>query len=515
MNPSPRDHAKVVVIGLDAFDPGILLRMTEEGNLPTLAAFLRESAHVETINPKGLYVGALWTSFSTGSSPASHGRHSPRQLVPGTYEARPLEPDQNGRPLFWDQLGRAGQRVAIVDVPHSYPVADIGGVQVCEWGCHDPALGLTTSPTDLADDLVARFGRHPVHPTENQECDEHGDGVDDFVALRDALVAGVARKTELVGHLYEQGPWDLFVAVFCESHCAGHQCWHIHDPEHLRHDAEIARVTGDILETVYVALDRALGEILAKVDADTTVFVLASHGAGAHYDASFMLDRILRRLELADSGLVRRASRLAAAAIWDRLPLRLRVRHPHNRDRLWRGFEDLVPLDPASRRFFKIYNNDPWGGVRINVIGREPSGKVARGAEFDACCEALAAALLALVNLETGRPLARQVVRTDALYSGENLDMLPDLLVEWENDAPVRSVWSQGIGRLDGDYGYVRTGDHRPAGLLLARGPGIRPGAGEAIDIEDLAPTISALLGVELENCDGEVVEALVARAPA
>jgi predicted AlkP superfamily phosphohydrolase/phosphomutase len=515
MNPNARARQKVVVIGLDAFDPGTLLRMTEVGRLPTLAALLGESARAETRNPEGLYVGALWASFATGASPARHGRHSPRQLVPGTYEARPLRPDEASMEPFWAQLARAGRRVAIVDVPHSHPVTGVGGVQVCEWGSHDPALGLATSPAELADEIVARFGRHPVHPTENQECDQHGHAVNDYVELRDALLAGVATKTALVQHLYRQGPWDLFVAVFCESHCVDHQCWHVHDPEHIRHDPEIARVTGDILEIVYIALDRALGEILADVDADTTVFVLASHGVGPHYDASFMFDQILRRLEAVESGFVRRSARAAAAAVWDRLPLRLRIRHPHYRDRLWRGFEDLVPLDPASRRYFKIDNNEPWGGVRINVVGREPSGKVTRGAEFDQCCRELSADLLALVNLETGRPLARQVVRTDALYTGENLDMLPDLLVEWENETPVRSVWSPKTGRLHGEYGYIRSGDHRPAGLVLVRGPGIPPGVVEAVDITDLAPTIAARLGVELEDCDGAVVEALVARAPA
>ncbi len=86
--------ARVLVIGLDSVDEAIVLRMSAAGRLPTLARLLAEGAHAETINPIGFYVGALWSSFSTATSPARHGRHSPRQLVPGTYDARPLTPHE-------------------------------------------------------------------------------------------------------------------------------------------------------------------------------------------------------------------------------------------------------------------------------------------------------------------------------------------------------------------------------------------------------------------------------------
>jgi predicted AlkP superfamily phosphohydrolase/phosphomutase len=511
----PGNGTKVLVVGLDSADPGILRRMADEGSLPTVSALLRQSACATTINPEGIYVGALWASFATGMSPGRHGRHSPRQLVPGTYIARPLAPEETRWDPFWAQLGREGRHIAVVDVPHTHPIADAGGIQVSEWGAHDPWNGLATWPTDLGADLVERFGQHPVHPSERIQCDDHEARLDDYLVLRDALVAGVERKGELVCHLLDQGPWDLFLTVFSEAHCANHQCWHLHDSTHPRHDAEMAHMTGDVIETVYIALDHALARVLEHVSDDTTVFVLASHGAGPHYDASFMFDRILRAIELTELSPARRAVRRTMAWTWDRLPYRVQYRHRHRRDRLWRGFEELSPLNPASRRYFKIDNNEPFGGVRINVIGREPAGKVRRGSEFDECCEQLSRDLLEFINLETRRPLARRIVRTDSLYEGESLDMLPDLLVEWENDVPVRSVWSPKTGQIDAEYTYIRTGDHRPAGMVLARGPRIQPGARDPIRITDLAPTITALLDTRLETCDGQIVSSLLPDRPA
>jgi len=51
----------------------------------------------------------------------------------------------------------------------------------------------------------------------------------------------------------------------------------------------------------------------------------------------------------------------------------------------------------------------------------------------------------------------------------------------------------------------MRSGDHRPNGLLVARGKGV-PAGGElpAIATEDIGPTIAAYLGVTLDGVDGK-----------
>ena len=76
---------------------------------------------------------------------------------------------------------------------------------------------------------------------------------------------------------------------------------------------------------------------------------------------------------------------------------------------------------------------------------------------------------------------------------------MPDLLVEWRQDEPIRSLASPTVGRLDGEYGGHRTGDHRRDGMLLRRGPTapapLTPGDDDCVlDARELAPAIEALL---------------------
>jgi predicted AlkP superfamily phosphohydrolase/phosphomutase len=158
----------------------------------------------------------------------------------------------------------------------------------------------------------------------------------------------------------------------------------------------------------------------------------------------------------------------------------------------------------GGRPFFAIPNNDVCGAIRINMEGREPRGQVASGHEFDEMCHMLEHELATWTNLDTGEPLVQRVVRVEAYYDGPARNALPDLLVEWNRRAPIRSIGSPMYGRIDQEYSGVRTGDHVPGGLLVTCGPGIEPGRrSDAISMVDVAPTVAAAVEVDLRDVDG------------
>jgi predicted AlkP superfamily phosphohydrolase/phosphomutase len=168
------------------------------------------------------------------------------------------------------------------------------------------------------------------------------------------------------------------------------------------------------------------------------------------------------------------------------------------------------------------------GGIRLNLRGREPQGLVSPGAEEQALSRQLAQDLEGIRNLDSGRPMIRRVTRTADLYQGEWLSLLPDLLVAWSEDAPVGSaivgsgagatvrLGSERVGELVGTNRYGRTGDHQPEGLFVAAGPGIGPGRlSRTVSVMDFAPTLAALLDVDVPSLDGQPIrELLAARNP-
>src|SRR5262249_47386669 len=160
-------------------------------------------------------------------------------------------------PPFWQTLSEGGLRCAVVDVPITPVTGGTAELQIADWGTHDKMLPFDGSPRRLVSDLRKNFGDHAV----SGRCDDYA-ARGAYGQLRDDLLAGVEGKARVSEQLLLQGNWDLFVTVFGESHCVGHQFWRLRDMSHTAHDKELAAQLGDPIEDVYAALDTGLVRLL-------------------------------------------------------------------------------------------------------------------------------------------------------------------------------------------------------------------------------------------------------------
>lgn len=496
--------AQVLFVCLDSADKDLILRWAGEGLLPTFQRLIDTSRWGITLAPLGMHAAAVWHSLSTAVSPARHGHYGERQIRPGTYDMYRFWPTDVKWEPFWNALSRAGRRVAIIDAPYVPLSQAINGLHILDWTPHATDTGFCTAPPDLAAEVRTRFGTDPIGL-----CDrKHLAQVTELRGFRDALVARVEMKTALSRHFLEQGGWDLFLTTFGEAHCIGHQCWHLNDPGHPRHDSAVARAVGNPMQDVYRALDAAVGQLLALASPQATVFVLATHGMGPYYNGAHLLVEILTRLGHTPPPRPPRRAWTALRWSWRRLPEGLQRRWAP----LQKAVVDLFwpPLDSRCA-CFDVPNGEVYGAIRVNLVGREPRGRIRPGAELDAFCEELRRDLCALINVETGKPAVRNVLRTADLYQGPHLDELPDLLIEWNSEAPLTEVHSPKTGTVRRAFEGLRSGHHLREGVFFALGPGIQPGQlADPVSIMDFAPTIASILGVALPNVDGRPIGACI-----
>lgn len=522
-----RGRAPLVVIGLDACDPATVRRMAAAGKLPVIARFMAEGSRSGVRNPYGLFVGAVWINFITGVRPDRHGFHSWDRIDRQSYAYRLNQPEIR-HPPFWDAVGEAGRRVALIDVPHARFAEPINGVAIAEWGCHDRHFGFHTQPAERRAGIVERFGLHPIFGMDPYKVrdfapDDHAHRAGrlrtpaEHKALFDGLIAGAETKTRLVASVLAEEDWDFVLAVLGEGHAAGHQAWAQHDAAHPDYDPGIvAAIGGDPVALVYQALDRAVGALLEQVDPGATVCLLFSHGMGRHHDGTHMLGEILKRLDdsyrqggagITAQGLLRsslQALQPAAERIGGALGLPPRLRQALARKLGARAYGSAA--ERSRQAFFVEPNNHVYGGVRFNLAGREPNGWVL-AEEADALAGRLEEDLLAIENVATGRRAIRAVRRCDAFHRRRDEDSMPDLFIDWDRTDRIETVRSPLIGRVHAPYDGWRQGDHRPAGLLLARGPDLPANrVFPRVAMEDLPVSFAARLGVTLAGVDGEAI---------
>ncbi|MGH8602443.1 MAG: alkaline phosphatase family protein, partial [Gammaproteobacteria bacterium] len=383
--------SRVIIIGIDSADKGLILQWAREGVLPTFAAFLRESAWGLSENPPGLVAGTVWPTFYTGVLPGRTGRfRGTTQFIAGTYKHGDIKAaNQVSYPPFWEVLSAAGKRGVVIDAPYSFLSDKINGVQLLDWTSHSPWKDgvFASSPPELASEVEARFGRDAIGKCDFAELDNAAD----FRSFRDSLINRVNQKKELSVEFLKKYPSDVFFTVFSESHCVGHQCWHLHDSTHPLYDARLVdAVGGDPVRQVYKALDGAIAEVLEQLGPSDTVLVHCSHGMGPAYTGTHLLDEILLRLDGIKAPKKRQLLAQRLVHLWTLLPQRLRTLFTPLQKRVWPTLKNtLVQPNKAWRSYFEVIINDASGGIRLNVVGREPKGRIKPGAEYDAVCEEL------------------------------------------------------------------------------------------------------------------------------
>lgn len=516
---------KVVVVGFDGAPPRLLQRWAEEGHLPTFARLYREGAGGTMASTPQCNSAPAWSSFATGVNPGRHGIFSFMNRVPGSYSAKRIDASDREGSSFWEVAGRQGRRCAILNVPVTYPVRPLNGLQIADWLCPSLSAPGATYPVELAAEIQQRLGNYAFHADVKRHylAGNHKTAVEQ-------LRQGIQQKAEVGRLIFEKEDWDLFVLVFVETDAAQHYYLHTGDERHPLHAQAVEQgLEGTLLE-LYKLCDQVLADFLSRLDDDTTLIVVSDHGATANTQGRSLIRGFLRNigvLQMRQPAGARDRLRQSLAHTRQRgfeflnayLPKSLKVKLnsllPQARERV---FADAftVDVDWARTRAYSYYwETDPY----VNVIGRDPDGIVNPNGEYDQVCEFITEQLLQSRDERTGQPVATGVRRKQGLFHGRYYDLAPDLLVDWCENQVLSGIVSQVNGREQIARPELRDdtiGSHHPDCTLLLWGRGVRPGSihgGEA-SIMDIAPSVLALLDCDVpDDLDGKVLPRLQVQA--
>jgi predicted AlkP superfamily phosphohydrolase/phosphomutase len=482
---------KILVIGLDAATMDLIDPWAADGHLPTLARLMREGASGRLLSTPNMHSASAWTSILTGLNPGRHGLFvfSDRDFATGK-QVFFKGGDRTGE-LISSQLSRHGLSSGFLNVPMTYPAkSEPGGFMVS--GLDAPSLNERAfDPPELRSELLNRFPDYHFAPQtigELMRARRIDEALAEWMKLIDI-------QTAAAEYLITSRPVDFFMTVYTASDWGGHNLWN--DETRL-------------LE-IYRALDGAIGRLLNHAGEETHVYIISDHGMGRHTGASYHLAdwleergylvrcRSRARHQLIATG--RRAAKNLLPA-----PVRERVKAGIGETR-------VAKLQAAEKDAF--YSSIDWQRsvaytepgrhvININLEGRNPSGIVPRSDYTETCSRIIDD--LACWSDADGNKVVDRIVRRDEVYSGPFTERASDLHVYWNSAASFKEPPDEVRAR-----GFWWSGDHRPEGILICNGAGIRSNAQiESAKVYDLVPTIMYAAGLAVPgDLDGEPIQSV------
>lgn len=488
--------SRVLVIGLDMGDGALIRHWSAQGRLPHLAALLASGTWFDLESTAAALHTSTWPTFATGTLPGRHGVYYPYQPTPGRQLARHIGPDQYGEPTFWRRADTDGRRCVVYDVPETFPEPDYRGRGIFDWGTWAWYGEPAAQPATLARRLREGFGPYPL----GFEAKKLALNLPDRIESR--LLRSVAYTRTTAQWLLDDEPWDLAVVGFCETHAAGHYLWPAGAASvETRGDADFAA-----LFNVYRAIDTAIGALRDRLPSDAAMLVVSGDGVRPNHCGWHLLPGVMERLGYVTSR--RPASTAALGGPTGAVPsrpswlqaMRASARRQVSNLLPWRVRDRIgiwmqtSGIDWSRTRAFTL-QTDLEGCIRINLKGREPHGIVEPGAEYDALCDEIRARLEELVDPVSGAPAVRHVWIRNKVFPGPRQEELPDLMVTWNDEAPIVALRSPRFGTIEGVNPDPRTGTHSIDGFLMAAGPSFARGGRGTGRLADVAPTVLRLLG--------------------
>ncbi len=501
---------KVLVIGFDGATFDLLNPWIKDGQLPTFAQLIQNGVHTNLKSVLPMRTAPSWSSIITGKNPGKHGIFDFTARKKNEYDFMLLNANFRMSKDIWQIISEHGLKVAVVNVPFTYPPREVNGCIIS--GFLTPSFAdKFTYPISLAQKLSKEIGELNIHLSKAYVEGKETEFLQEINIITDKIAAATF-------YLMKKFRWDFFMVVFYETDTVQHRFWKYLDPDHPRYVDSKARIIRPLVLKFYKKLDALVGQMVSMIDQHTSVIIISDHGFGPNCKRVY-LNRLLIRM-----GLMK--TRKNCKTFLKRILFELgfnpnllykylsRIGFPKLQSLIEKADREKVPFSPL---FLSLKDVDwpntkafaPPGqcGIFINLKGREPCGAVEPGTEYEKIREEIIRKLCNLKDPVTGNTIFEKILKREEVYSGEFVESAPDVVLLPQRTFSIFPQAWFGSKSWIGEPVNL-SGMHSMDGILIAHGYPFKKG--KPIDracLYDIAPTILHLLGIPIpRNLDGEVL---------
>lgn len=470
---------KVFIFGIDGGSFEIIKKLISDGRLPTFQRLMQNGTRGVMRSTLPPHTAPGWVSAATGVGPGTHGVYQFWDTQGSSYVGKFMGSKDWGAEPLWKILNEAGLKTGIINVPMTHPPYPLDGY-IITWPLSN------TLRYSYPDNLLSEIAVHGGHYLPDVSTMYHGEG--DY--LEKALKI-TQKRTQTIQYLVNAHEWDLMMAVFPEVDRICHFYWHFWDEQSVEYRHGATSEERQAITRIYEATDQALAAILSSLPDDTLVLIISDHGFGPG-ELNFNVQTFLQDKGFLSTRPVDFLSATEAAKV-------------EAGSGNWFSYEEHGKRYTVDWSKTRVYMAAPGSyGVNINLKGRQEQG-IVEMVEFEHVRTQVIKELMMVKHPTTGDFLFQNVLRSEEVYQGERQKKAPDLLLiprsfgVMVNHNLVPGQWFSSP---------AQKGMHRQEGIILAAGPGVKPGhVLETAKLEDILPTVLHHFGLSIpQYAEGKVL---------
>lgn len=507
--------SKILIIGIDGATWDVLDPWIRDGSLPNLDRLRKNGRWGRLLSTIPPISAPAWSSFMTGKGPGKHGVFHFTDLFgekePGERKLQIVNARSLKSSTLWDIMGHHGRKVAVINVPMTYPPRPVNGLMIT--GLLTPrSASVFTHPPELSEELtdyiidLDRF----IDNKPGQKGAYDPEAATPSLTLMQEFQHMLEKRAATSLRLMESRPWDTFVVVFTGTDRMGHYLWPYHRPVEAKDPPSIQKLC-QAIHAYYVGLDKAVGELVERAGMNATVVIMSDHGMGptaqkrVHWNNWMLQQGWLSaasgspRITNPDSWLERLGlPRDKIDWVVRRIPGLARQRLVR---RAWKRSFGSVNAKDSQAYCVPVFHS--IAGIRINL----------EGAAKEALREEIMSRLMDVIDPGSGEPVVEEIYRGEDYYHGPYANGIPDILVSMKSEY----LCSYRLGHYSSIVTGVQSseaGSHRREGIFVATGANVKASSESltGLRIEDVAPTVLYLLGLPVpSDMDGRVMTEVVA----
>jgi predicted AlkP superfamily phosphohydrolase/phosphomutase len=305
-----------------------------------------------------------WSSFMTGRNPAGHNIFGFIEREPESMEVYVPTAKNIKSKTIWEYLSEHDKKIFTINVPLTYPPKKINGIMICGFLATDILKG--TFPANVGRKLLDNGYQIDVDTIKART---------DLAGFIKELNFVLDKRLETIIDFYNQKHWDFFMAHIMATDRLHHFVW-----EYMKNKDPYWT---EQFYNIYKKIDGFIEILLNKIPQNSEFIILSDHGFTTLKKEVFI-----------------------NKWLFDNNYLKFVTQKPP---------ENLTDIHTDS----KAYSLIP-GRIYINLKGREKTGSVLPGFEYEKIREELKEKLKQIKDSETGENIIEDVLTKEELYRSKH-----------------------------------------------------------------------------------------------